>query len=317
MAPVSRIFQHLIQQFATFSPAGQQQTESQNASFPSHAEQIRQHSLKTRGIKKLTQFRNHSAPPAGYFGCVIVNNTYSNKPWSAIQKESSDLGKTQDGRYHVGGFRWDIVNNQDGSAQELGVFGDAYIKPEGVKDVYLGIKPFPDKPGGYPGHAQLHFEMQPDSPVTDGQGRENHGLVLSVEVHFKQGELYDPVGQGDQPVLYQLGSWDDAIEKATVFHHYPLHLYKLKLTQEQKESLLRERLDASIQDHTQDIYHPTENSCLSTLIDGVNKVTPENQHIKHGEPNSTIPVWCPKTFKKYHLIASTNPDQIIEAQPKP
>ena len=247
---------------------------------------------------------------------MIVNNAYSNKPWSAIQKESTSLGKTQDGHYHVDGFRWDIVNNQDGSAQELGVFRDAYIKPEGVKDVFLAIKPFTDKPGGYPGHAQLHFEMQPDSPVVDSLGNQDHGLVLSVEVHFKQGELWDPIGEGEQPILYQLGSWTDSLEKAGVVHHYPLHLYKLDLSQQQKVDLLRERIEAATLDHTKDIYHPTENSCLSTLIDAVNKVTPESQNIPHGAPNSTIPVWCPKTFKKYRLIGSTTPDQVIPAPPR-
>ncbi len=249
---------------------------------------------------------------------MIVNkNAYSNKPWSALQKAATDLGKTEDGRYHVDGFRWDIVNNEDGSAQELGVFGDAYIKPEGVKDVFLAVKPFTDKPGGYPGHAQLHFEMQPDSPVTDGKGNQDHGLVLSVEVHFKQGEFWDPVGQENQPTLYQLGSWTDAIEKAGVVHHYPLELYKLELSQQQKESLLRERLEAATLDHTQDVYHPTTNSCLSTLIDAVNKVTPQSQNIPAGAPNSTVPVWCPKAFKKYRLIDNTKPDLVIPAQPKP
>ena len=248
---------------------------------------------------------------------IVKNNGYSNKPWSAIQKASTDLGKTEDGRYHVDGFRWDIVNNADGSAQELGVFGDAYIKPEGVKDVYLGIVPFVDKPGGYPGHAQLHFEMQPDSPVTDGKGNSDHGLVVAEEVHFKQGEFWDPVEEKDQPTLYQVCSWNDAIEKATVFHHDPIQLYKLDLTQQQKETLLRERLDAALLDHTQDVYHPTTNSCLSTLVEAVNKVTPSSQNIPKGAPNSTVPVWSPKAFKKYHLIDSTTPDQIIPAQPKP
>ena len=247
---------------------------------------------------------------------MLVNNSYSNKPWSAIQHDAKDLGPTPDGRVHVDGFRWDIVNNEDGSAQELGVFGDAYIQPEAVTDVFLAIKPFTDKPGGYPGHAQLHFEFDPNSPVTDDKGRQDHGLVLSVEVHFKQGELYDPVGEKDAPVLYQLGSWSDAIEKATVFHHYPLHLYKLRLNQEQKESLLRERLQAATLDHTSDIYHPTENSCLSTLIDGVNKVVPQPQKIPHSDPNAKVPVWCPKTFKRYHLIGQTQPEVIIPAQPK-
>ena len=236
------------------------------------------------------------------------------KPWSAIQHAATDLGPSSDGRIHVDGVRWDIPNNPDGSTVEEGVFRDAYINPDGIQDVFLAIKPFTDKPGGYPGHAQLHFEFKPDSPVVDSLGNQDHGLVLSVEVHFKQGESYDPVGQ-NQPTLYQLGTWTDSIEKATVHHHYPLHLYKLNLNQDQKVSLLKERISAATQDHTQDIYHPTQNSCISTLIDGVNKVVPNSQQIPASDPNRAIPVWCPKTFKKYRLLAQQNPD-IIPAQPK-
>lgn len=239
----------------------------------------------------------------------------SQKPWSRIQRAATDLGVTADGRLHVDGVRWDIPNNPDGSTIEDGVFGDAYIQPERVKEVYLAIKPFTDKPGGYPGHAQLHFEFEKDSPVTNSLGQQDHGLVLSVEVHFKQGQSYNPVEQ-NQPVLYQLGTWTDSLEKATVHHHYPLHFYKLKLNHEQMVTLLKERVQAATADHTNDIYHPTTNSCISTLIDAVNAVVPTQQQIPDTDPNAPVPIWSPKAFKKYSLIARTTPDSIVPAQPK-
>lgn len=162
----------------------------------------------------------------------------------------------------------------------------------------------------------MHFEFRPDSPVTDSQGHSDRELVLSVEVHFRQGENYEPGGQDPDPIVYQLGTGSDAVEKATLYHHYPLELYKLNLNQDQKVALLRERVSAATLDHTQDIYHPTKNSCLSTLIDGVNLVVPEKQQISHSDPKAKIPVWCPKVFKKYDLVFSTEPDLTIPAVPK-
>ena len=245
------------------------------------------------------------------------------KPWTALQKAATDLGPSQDGRMHVDGVRWDIENNPDGTTIEKGVFGDAYIQPEKVKDVFLCIKPFTEKPGGLPGHALLHFEFEEGAPIVDSQGHQDSGLAVSVEVHFKQGQAYDPVGGDEpQPILYQLGTWTDAIEKATVHDRNPLQSYKLKLDHEQQVSLLRERIQASTLDHESDMYDPITNSCISVLIDGVNKVTPADQQIPHTdvdgdpEPKATIPVWSPKIFKRFGLLAQLTPDT-IPAVPAP
>lgn len=228
-------------------------------------------------------------------------------PWSQIQSATSWHGQNQQGIAHVDGVRWDIAQGPDGHLLEKGEFRDTFIPTTEVQDVYLAIKPFTDKPGNYPGHAQLHFAFPDNAPIRDNQGHEDHGLTLSVEIHFKHGsEDYQPGSQ--TPILYQLCTWSDAIEKSVGYHHYPLQLYKLQLTKEQKVQLLQERLAAATADHTQDIYDPVTNSCLSTLIDGVNKVLPTSQQIPHSDPNAKIPVWSPKVFKKFNVIGSTKPD---------
>lgn len=244
-------------------------------------------------------------------------------PWSALQKAAAGLGQTPEGAEHIDGVRWDIENNPDGTTIEKGVFRDAFIQTDKVKDVYLCIKPFTDNPGGVPGHALLKFEFPPEAPVRDSQGNQDSGLAVSVEVHFKQGQDYDPIGSEEpQPIIYQLGTWTDAIEKATVHDRYPLKIYKLKLDQEQKVALLRERLQASVQDHSQDMYDPVTNNCLTTLVDAINKIVPPEQQIPRkdpdGDPNpqATVPVWSPGAFRKYKLLAQLNPET-IPAVPKP
>ncbi len=232
-------------------------------------------------------------------------------PWSQMQSAANSLGQSQPGVAHVDGVRWDIGEGPDGQLIEQGDFRDTFIPTNAVQDVYLAIKPFTDKPGNYPGHAQLHFEFPADAPIRDSQGNEDRGLVLSVEVRFKQGsEMYEPGSQ--TPILYQLCTWSDAIEKSVGYHRYPLQLYKLQLSQEQKVQLLEERLAAATGDHTQDIYDPVTNSCLSTLIDGVNKVLPTEQQIPHSNANAKIPVWCPKVFKKYNVTQSMEPNVSYE-----
>lgn len=237
------------------------------------------------------------------------------KPWSPLQKAPSHLG-TVEGRVHLDGVRWDIENAPDGQALEKGVFRDAYVQPERVKEVFLCIKPFSDKPGGVPGHALLDFQFESDAPVTDSQGNRDTGLAVSMEVHFREGEGYDPGSSKPQPILYQLGTWKDAIEKATVFDHYPLKRYKLKLNHDQQVALLKERLNEATKDHSQNLYDPVTNSCLSTLIDGVNQVLPESQRMSHSkpdgspDPNATIPVWTHRLFYQHGLLHKLTPDEV-------
>jgi hypothetical protein len=238
---------------------------------------------------------------------------HNQKPWSAIQQPPTRLGQ-QDGAVKLSGVRWDIAEGPDGKLIEQGIFRDTYIQPERVKDVYLVIKPFTDQPGNFPGHAQLDFEFEPDAPLRDSAGNTDKGLTISMEVRFRQGESWNPVPdqQNPQPIVYQLGTMTDSVEKATVFHKYPLQRYKLEISREQAQQLLRERLETATQDHSSNLYHPVKNSCLSTLIDAVNRVTPATQQISHDEPGATVPIWANKVFYRHQLLDSPRPDQTIE-----
>jgi hypothetical protein len=241
-------------------------------------------------------------------------------PWSALQHAASDLGETQDGRLHLDGVRWDIENTPDGQTIEKGVFSDAFINPAKLKDVYLCIKPFTENPYNVPGHALLKFEFEPDAPVTNSLGQKDAALAVSIEQHFHQGEQFDP--NAKNPVLHQVGTWTDAIEKATLHDHNPLHIYKMKLTPEQKVDLLEQRLAAAVQNHDNDMYDAINNSCLSNVIDGINLLVPEEQQIPRTlpdgspDPSATVPVWCPNTFLSHGLLAQPRPD-VIPAIPRP
>lgn len=241
-------------------------------------------------------------------------NVLQQKPWSPMQKQPSRLDENN-GVVHLDGVRWDIPEGPDGKLLEDGIFRDTFVDTNRVKDVFLCIKPFTDKPGGFPGHAMLDFQFEPDAPVRDSLGNTDSGLVISMEVRFRKGESYNPIPDENnpQPIIYQLGTWTDSVEKATVYHKYPLQRYKLTLSQEQKTALLRERLEESVKDHSENIYHPTKNSCLSTLIDGVNKVIPASQQISHDEPQATVPIWANKVFYRHKLLKKQSPDETIPA----
>ena len=237
------------------------------------------------------------------------------RPWTPLQHAAKDLGTTPDGRLHVDGVRWGIEKGADGKLTDTGVFRDAYINPDKVKDVYLVIKPFSDQPNPFPGHALLDFEFEPDAPVTDSQGNKDSGLAVSVEVHLREGEHYDPQESQNhpKPIMYQLGTWSDGIEKATAHDHELIQRYHLALSHDQEVSLLKERVAKSTQDHTLDLYNLIGNSCISTLIDGVNKVIPDKQQIAHllpdghPDPTASVPIYVPTLFLTHGLLADPAP----------
>lgn len=248
-------------------------------------------------------------------------NQQQQPPWSRLQREAKDLGQTQDGWRRIDGVRWDIVNTPDGECIEEGVFADAYINPNKVKDVYLCIKPFTDQPMNAPGHSLLKFEFEDDAPVHNSLGQvDPTGFAVSIEQHFHQGEEFD--ASKKNPIIHQLGTWQDAIEKATVRDHYPLQIYKMDLSKEQKVALLNQRLDEACLDHSNNLYDAVNNSCLSNLIDGINKIVPEEQRIPRQlpdgspDPSATVPVWCPNTFLAHKLIFPGKP-YTIPGKPKP
>ena len=235
------------------------------------------------------------------------------KPWSALQRAATKLPDSNSERVHLDGVRWDIAEDETGKLLEQGVFRDTYVEPSKVKDVYLVVMPFTDKPGNLPGHAQLTFEFEPDAPIVDSLGNRDNALAISMEVHFRQGESWNPVPdeENPQPIIYQLGTGADATERAIGFYKYPLQRYKLELSSTQKEQLLRERLEEATRDHSDNIYHPVTNSSLSTLIDAVNKVVPDWQKISADEPGAKVPVWANKVFYKHKLLDSPAPDETI------
>jgi len=241
-------------------------------------------------------------------------------PWSALQGAATDLGSTPEGLTHINGVRWDIENKQNGECMEKGVFSDAFFNPNKVKDVFLCIKPFTDQPMNAPGHALLKFEFEADSPVTNSQGQVDSGLAVSVEQHFHQGEAYDPAAKN--PTIHQLGTWTDALEKANVNDHYPLQVYKLLLNHDQQVALLNDRIGEAVKDHQGSMYDAVNNSCLSNLIDGVNKQVPPQQQIPKTQPDGSpdaaavVPIFCPNNFAAHGLISRDSP-VVHPAKPKP
>lgn len=262
-------------------------------------------------ISSATQYRSlQQTPPSQPAPPSDKPQPPAEKPWSELQKAATMLDNGKD-VVHIDGVRWDIENAADGQCIEKGVFSDAKFQPEKVKDVYLCIKPFVDQPMNFPGHALLSFEFEPDAPVTNSKGETDTSLVVSVEAHFRQGEPWDP--NMESPVMHQVGTWNDALEKANLYDHDPLQRYKMKLSHEEKVALLRDRVGAAVQNHDKDMYDAITNSCLSNVVDGVNKIVPEHKQIPKTQPDgspdpgATVPIWCPNTFLAHDLLADRKP----------
>jgi hypothetical protein len=116
------------------------------------------------------------------------------------------------------------------------------------------------------------------------------------------------------PVVYQVDTFGDALLKATTHDHDPITRYRLDLSHDQQVSLLKEKLQTATSDHLNDHYNGVSNSCLTTIVDSLNKVLPDAQKIARTGPDGTpdprtiIPVWCSKLFYSHGLFTKDKPD---------
>lgn len=230
------------------------------------------------------------------------------RPWSRVQRASTQLKKGSDGICTVDNVRFGFEEN--GPANDWkGIFQNANLDPTKVKHVYLGLKPF--EPVALAAHSVLYFEMEDDHPVVGADGKTDKGLVLSMEAHLHDGEQYaiSKTLSGKYGVVYQLGTFKDLVAKTTRKEAHEQFLYKLDLDPAQKVQLLQNTLEAAVANRPEERYNLFTNSCHSVVIDLVNGVIPKSQRIHRWllphiyNPFCAFPPYGDFVFAGHHLLA--------------
>ena len=199
-------------------------------------------------------------------------------PWSNLQSPATRLQSLANDTLHVDNVRWGL--NEEGKPLDWsGRFSDATIDPRAVKDVYIGVKPF--APTALAAHTTLIFEMDEEHPVSNSQGQKDPALVLSMEARLHQGEDYSmkETLKGTYPVVYQLQTWTDLVQKSTRREALQQIRYKLDLNAQQQEQLLRNTLEKACSPYPNERYNLLTHSCHTAVIDLVNSVQPEEKQI--------------------------------------
>ena len=192
-------------------------------------------------------------------------------------REAKLIKTTGDGRIHLNGIRWGFDEGK--KAEDWNPrWKEASIDPSGVKDAYIVLELYPDS---FPGHAMTYFEFDDKGKIETSDGESTKGLAMSFEAHLKKDQQFDAVKglKNEFGVIYQLGSWEDQVQKVCGRDGHSLIRFKLNLSQEQKEKLLRNSLDASTADRTGEYYNTIKNSCFNSQVRLINTVLPPHQQV--------------------------------------
>ena len=198
--------------------------------------------------------------------------------WDPTTRYAGLAKKHPDGRVEIDGMRWGLEEVGEKKKDWTPRFSRTTLDPNAVKDVYMARAPFM---AGIPmAHALLVVEFDEKHPMRNANGDEDNRLVLSVEAKMHEGERWEAMRgfKGDFPVVFQLGSFTDGVQRACRRLGTGIQMYKLNLDDDQKKQLLQNALDVSLTDPDAP-YHTTRNSCYSNVIDLVNSVVPSEQQI--------------------------------------
>ena len=219
------------------------------------------------------------------------------------------IGK--DGLYSVENTRWLYGEHP---VDDKFDWATARVTPELVKSVYFLKKPF--APEFIAGHGMLLFTFEKGG-LTDAEGRESAGLVLSVESRQRIGQSYDPVlacTSDGYEIIWTLNSWEDIVTRAVLLHKSRIIPYQLTLSPAQNKALLIRSLDMAAVNRDGEFYNTVTNSCCNNLVIVINGVVPEQQRVKMWTVPylvynlaATIPVKVPGTLQAKGLLGPELP----------
>lgn len=233
----------------------------------------------------------------------------------------SQLLKKEGSQYTVSNFRWGFeeVGQADAWKPETQA---TTIDASKVKNVYMAIEPF--APEVVAGHGLMVFEMEDDNAVKGADGRSDYGFAVSVEARRPVGTEYGLISgmKKNFGMIYQLGSLSDQIQKVTRQRGHKLVLHKVDLDSEQKQNLVKDALNASVEDRIGEWYHTLTNSCFTASVDMVNGVVADDEkmarwtkHLKFSRLNTSLPALAGATLRSKGLLAK-EPITVLNPHPE-
>ena len=102
-------------------------------------------------------------------------------------------------------------------------------------------------------------------------------IALSIEARYEEGERYDPAAAGLRQfeLIYVLADERDMIRLATDVHNNNVHIYRLNFQPHEVRVMFVDALRRANQLAVQpEFYHPLTNSCVTNLLDHINKGRP-------------------------------------------
>jgi hypothetical protein len=191
----------------------------------------------------------------------------------------------------------------------------AAVKPGAIKDIYLIKQPFP--PELLAAHSLLLFTFERGG-LTDADGNEAYGLVLSIEAYLKVGQPYNPLTgmKNSYNIIWTLSTWEDYARRSVQVMNKRLIPYKLAgFSAQQNSWLVRETLRQAGVNRDGEFYHTVTNNCTNNLLILMNRALPESRRIPMWDiPYSvynleaTMPVFVPGYLQGKGLLGPELPE---------
>jgi hypothetical protein len=188
------------------------------------------------------------------------------------------------------------------------IYESTAVPAGGVKEVYLVLEPFAPKWAA--AHTMLAFTFSDGRRVSSRRGC-SKGLCVALEAHLKRGQAYGLLDgmKGKFGVVHTATTWEDMVQKVVGKDRLELVTYRLRLSQRQRDALLRRSLDAATTPLPGLRYNTLSRSCYTSLVSLVNSVVPRKQRVRQywiprvlRNPFATVPGLAARAFARKGLI---------------
>lgn len=232
------------------------------------------------------------------------------KPFKNAQKPAG-LIKATSSEIQLKNVRWSRKKEKDSDGQPLYNWQNVRINPDLVDKAYFVVKPFP--PEWIAAHCLMLFTFKKGG-LTDSQGNESRGLVLTIEALQRTDQSYSLTDGLKKTfgIIWILTTWEDYAAESCHFTDYKLIPYEVKFDHAKNKSLLLESIRQSVVNRSGEYYHTTRNNCTNNLVILLNKVAKAN--IKFWtlpsmvyNVRATMPVMVPKYLQKKGLLGKEFP----------